>query len=337
MTSSLINPSAYGIATEERLGLVNGDAFRQFQTANQMQNFLINGAFDFWQRGTSSPTTGTYGADRFIILSHNTGYAKIDSALPEGFTSAIQIGTSVATYASVAQRIESANASLLIGKQITLSFWVKAISGTPDIFVNYYAATAKDVFTSMTDFGANNVGASTTEWKQYSYTTTLTHANVANGIQVRFGILSAIGTIQITGCMLNIGSEPAPFSRAGGTIGGELALCQRYYWRTQTGVNVRLAWGFAYNTSLCTVGVTYPVTMFRSATPDFGGTAANYAIFYKSDSVSIRISTMPSLNTHTKDGMNIISTVTGTPLTAGEGCVLVGTSTAGYLGFDAEL
>jgi hypothetical protein len=34
---------------------------------------------------------------------------------------------------------------------------------------------------------------------------------------------------EATGWMLNEGSVAAPFERAGGTIGGELALCQRYY------------------------------------------------------------------------------------------------------------
>ena len=39
-------------------------------------------------------------------------------------------------------------------------------------------------------------------------------------------------------CQLEIGSAATPFARAGGSIGGELALCQRYYQVVGGGSNV---------------------------------------------------------------------------------------------------
>ena len=70
----------------------------------------------------------------------------------------------------------------------------------------------------------------------------------------------------MTGVQLEIGSQASPFQTAsGGSIQGELAMCQRYYYRT-TGTNTGFVHGFAYSTTAVQAMVPLPVTMRTAPT-----------------------------------------------------------------------
>ena len=68
----------------------------------------------------------------------------------------------------------------------------------------------------------------------------------------------------ITGIQLEIGSVATPFSRAGGTLQGELALCQRYFTSIASNSSAVYTYygnGFFYGSTGAKLFFSLPVTM----------------------------------------------------------------------------
>ena len=109
----------------------------------------------------------------------------------------------------------------------------------------------------------------TTTWQRFTYTGTLSSSGNEIGFQFNHTPTGTAGTndyFEVTGVQLELGSSATPFSRAGGTIQGELAACQRYYYRV-TGTGGPITFGMAPNST--TIAQTYfkhPVTMRTAPT-----------------------------------------------------------------------
>ena len=74
----------------------------------------------------------------------------------------------------------------------------------------------------------------TTSWQKFSFTSssTLLSAASAKSLYIQFLLNQTVASgdgFAITGIQLELGSVPTAFSRAGGTLQGELMACQRYY------------------------------------------------------------------------------------------------------------
>ena len=211
------------------------------------KNFIINGGMDFWQRGTSfTVSNNAYLMDRW----YNTGDTNLtvtrDTDVPTDpyfQYSAKLVGTGTQ---SITQKIESANSQFMAGKVVTISLYAKKTSGTGALNINIYYPSAKDNFASLTQIGSalqlsSNPGSS---WAKYSVTVTMP-SNIINGLAVLIDNVNS-HTIFVTGVQVELGSTATPFSRAGGTIQGELAACQRYYEKS-----------YPTDTALGTVDETY--------------------------------------------------------------------------------
>jgi hypothetical protein len=234
----------------------------------------------------------------------------------------------------------------LAGKTVTISFYARAganYSPTSNI-LNYRVISGLGTdqnplngYTSGSDVISANATLTST-WQRFSASATVSAS--ATELWVGF-VMNPTGTagtndyFEVTGVQLEFGAQMTPFARSGGSIGGELALCQRYYYRAIAGSLYGLMVNAGYFTSSTAYypSVQFPVPMRVAPTSlDFSTlTAQDQAgSIYAMSALSIDTATV------TPFGTSVNSTVSGA--TAGRyGRVLANNSTSAFLGFSAEL
>lgn len=268
------------------------------------KNAVINGGMDVWQRGTSisvAASTLAYTADRFIV-STPAACASTISRQPTSDTTnlpAIQYcarvqrnsGQTGAGFLDFTQMFETSNSICYAGQTVTLSFYARRganYSATSNLLkVRVFTGTGTDqsVYAGYTG-SAQPVDSSatlTTTWQRFTFTfavgATATEISVAL-TNVTTGTAGANDYFEITGVQLEVGSVATPFSRAGGTIQGELAACQRYYYVHASGATVAI--GVGYNETGSSMGThcKYAVTM-RTGPSLVVATGTDYYTFYR--------------------------------------------------------
>jgi hypothetical protein len=299
------------------------------------KNKIINGAMDIWQRGTSFTVPNlSYLMDRF----YNTGDANLtvtrDTDVPTNpyFTySAKCVGT---TTESFAQKIESFNSASLAGQTVTISLYAKKTAGTGALNINLYYPNVKDTYGAVTQIGSallmsSNPGSS---WARYSVTTTLP-ANVVNGLLVLIDNTNS-HTIFITGVQVEAGSTATAFQTATGTIQGELAACQRYYYRSG-GLTAyqRFGSGAAYSSTASYIKQYLPVTMRVAPT------AIDYSSNLGLDTYGGGIISLTNLTLDQAGSqiVNMVATVASGLTAYRPYDVIANNNTSTYVGFTAEL
>jgi len=303
------------------------------------KNAVINGGMDIWQRGTSfTVANSVYLMDRW----YNTGDTNLtvtrDTDVPTNpyFNySAKLVGTGTQ---SITQKIESANSARLAGQVVTISLYAKKTSGTGALNINIYYPSATDNFASITQIGSalqmsSNPGSS---WTRYSVTTSALPADVQKGFVVLIDNVNT-HTIFITGVQVELGSVATPFSRAGGTYQGELAACQRYFYRTT--FNKYQSW--ARDTNLIFFNFRNPTTMrgnpsvSTSITSKVAGSPANSTQigFYYGSSIAGTGTLTLGTDSATTDAVTIY--FSGASFT--QGVIPTAEVSGGYFDVSAEL
>jgi hypothetical protein len=250
------------------------------------KNKIINGDFGIWQRGTSFTANG-YTADRWIFDSDATvtisqqtftpGTAPISGYEGQFF---YRIAKSAGgSYVSTRERIEGVRT--FAGQTVTLSYWAKAnASVTIAPYYNQFFGTG-----GSADVGATiTTQAITTSWVRYSHTFTVpsisgkTVGAAGNYLEIFVGryVGSAATTIDVWGVQLEAGSTATDFQTATGSIGGELALCQRYYQRyTAATAFYRYAIGQAISSTQA--GYVVPLKVSMRSTPTFSASTNSWS------------------------------------------------------------
>jgi hypothetical protein len=314
------------------------------------KNLVINGAFDNWQRGTSFTADDVFTADRWRKYRGATGATFTQQAL-SGLNNPYYLraqrdsgNTSTATIYAV-YNSESNIASQLRGLTATISFYARKganYSATSNgLVVSVISGTGTDQgwlsYTGNT-YQLNSTATLTSSWTKYTFTTSAFQAN-ANQFRIQFefaptGTAGASDYVDISDVQLEMGSNATTFTRAGGTIQGELAACQRYYWRTPsvTAYGVVANYAFCQNSTTIAAIVTTPVTMRTTPTAI---ETSNIAFINYADSV-FGMSSI-TLNPHCNPQyITVNAAISGG--TAGHAGRIVGNNNANaYLGFSAEL
>lgn len=309
------------------------------------KNYIINGDFQVWQRGTSFSLTNNtykYTADRMNTNITNAGGSLSVTKTTLGNYNAIRLQTnSVATdltagsyWAGLNQIIEAQNSFNLNNKTVTVSFLVKTNftgvlalcmrnSDVSRSYVTEFNVTANVVTkitktitlestATLTNDNSKGIDIFIGFENNGTYQTTTTDAWVAGNLLTTPNCTNwstiAGATIDITQLQLEEGSVATNFEHR--PYGLELSLCQRYY---ETGGFMRL------------IGVTYtpngdsrtsPIRFSTSkrAIPTIsktGGDGTAIALGQGGDAVNIHLGVPQFSATHKEFGITGYSATSG--------------------------
>jgi len=333
------------------------------------KNKIINGDFNINQRGfTSTTSTFGYNFDRWtfartggsLTLSAETftpGTAPVAGYESKNFVRCAISGQSAAADRFIySQAIESVRT--FANQTITVSFWAKASSGTPSVAVSVVQTFGSGGSPSGDVQTAGGKIAITTSWARYSVTFAVPSISgktigTANDDALNVRLWTSAGTdfnaptnslgiqnatIDFWGVQVEAGSVATAFQTATGTLQGELAACQRYFWKAGGGHNTVYGNGFAGSTTKIYTLVNVPVSM-RTKSPTLGYSNLRFTDFGAAVTLSnlvIYTTTGGAGSVATNELFQLDATVTGA--TANRPYTLQNSdSTSGYLQFDAEL
>lgn len=200
------------------------------------KNYIINGNFDVWQRGTTiiDVVQGSFLADRFMLNVNGNATVSVVKSTEDTLNgrrintlslSVSTIGTT--SYLGITTRLE--DMMKYAGKTLTLSFYAISDSSAP-IHVCYGRYYTSMVYSSAIIVGNCNTVSLT------KYTTTFTippyagesYSSVNSFLEIIIRQhRTTIGSLRIAQVQLEEGSVATPFEQI--PIGLELSLCQRYY------------------------------------------------------------------------------------------------------------
>jgi hypothetical protein len=215
-------------------------------TSGYSPNLLINGDFNINQRGTSTYTASGYTVDRWynsftagklvtsITKAYQNAYTN-NSYLQMNLSSVSANGGNISIYQSLEDN--SNGCSPLCGKTVTFSVGIDSLVDYLQLFIEYYPTSTGSPVDIV--FPLPNV-TNSSSGNRYSVT-----ANIPalNGCKVRCGISSSRSittsdTLKLIAAIweakLEVGSVPTPFVPR--PYAEELALCQRYYQSTDSGL-----------------------------------------------------------------------------------------------------
>jgi hypothetical protein len=319
-----------------------GGAINLLESAQQAasKNVLINGLLDIWQRSTSVTVSAeAYGAqDRWANYAGTSAtFAQETTTVPTGcrYSCKVTIGGSASSVQS-SQVIETANAAPYAGKTMILSGYFQS-SVTPTVnFVVYYSNSVDVALGgSWTAITATSGGSGTATSGSFARITgTYAIPSTAKSLKVLWytGSIASTSILYWGGMQFEAASAATNLVRNASTIQGELAACQRYYYRV-TGTGYAYFCNSASRATTVTDGtVALPVTMRTAPTLAFsaGNTFMNY------EANVIVAGTAIAADSGTTNSVGISLTV-ASGLTAGRAANIRANNTTAYIEFSSEL
>jgi len=227
------------------------------------RNLIINGNFDYAQRGQGVGTNATLsyiGPDRFLSSRVGSWFVspvvqRLDGDSPSELSRYVyrtynSEAGDVNAYEELEQRIESVFAREAALKPVSFSVKYK-FQSYQNIKIEIFSADSVDNFSTSTLIYTETQSVTNDFlWHEFKSENVQLTAAASNGISVRltFSNPSIVGSgnayeSRIGEMKLSIGTSVQDFSYAGRDVAEELQLCQRYY--------------FSMNKSVDTIGSPY--------------------------------------------------------------------------------
>ena len=312
------------------------------------KNKIINGDFGVWQRGTSFTTPSyAYTADRWtmdaatafatsITVSRQTftpGTAPVSGYEGTYFYRLVYTKAASQTAQTVKQRIEDVRQ--LAGQTATISFWAKC-DAARNIGVsfdqNFGSGGSGTVSTSA------GTASATTAWQRFSYSVSIPSISgktigTSSFLELIFTLPNASSTTDIWGVQLEAGSTATAFQTATGTIQGELAACQRYYYLHVTGTSQSFANAANFSSSQMSALINFPVTM--RTTPTLSATSGTDYYSFARNGGTDTLNSL-TINTPATSAAEVYNN-TEISGTAGHAGILKTNNASSFVAFSAEL
>jgi len=334
----------------------------RYSAGTVQSNPVLNSAYQVWQRGTSvsiAASTTAYSADRWQVLA-NANQATTVSRQATGDSTNLpniqycarfqrnsgQTGTSNYFFAN---SFETINSIPYAGKTVTVSFYARKgadyTAASDGLFVGLNTATGTDQTVFNYAVGvASPIGSTvtlTSTWQRFSVSATLSSTLNEMAVFFRYtpvGTASTNDYFEITGVQVDIGSVALPFRTYAATIQGELAACQRYYYRVQpAAASAPITTSMYWSSSTIGIGTTqFPVKMRIIPTAlEQSGTASDYAANYSTTTAVC--SAIPIYENGSADMVQTRFTIASGATAGSGGYARQNSSGNAYLGWSAEL
>jgi hypothetical protein len=319
-------------------------------------NALINGALDFWQRGTSvSVTNGSttnsvvYQADRWWC-NNNSGaaatYSQTAGVLSGSkFGASVIFGAATSNALGLVQVLENLSSLPFYNQTASFGVWVKAVGNVNQVTLGIQYSTSESKQTSL----STNVISSQTFAVNNATFTFCSLANVSIGTAMTTsGSLSVFiqptgastGNVYASGngfvieqASLNLGSVSMTFARCGRSNAEEFSMCQRYFEKLGSETtNTELGAGLSLSTTSAVAPISWQIT--KRAIPSV--TFSSQTQFRYNNGTSNYVSTAVSAGSIGYRSFGITLTTSG--ITGGNVPGIFDTvSAAGFINIDADI
>jgi hypothetical protein len=251
------------------------------------QNFVLNGAFDVWQRGPTGPiaTSGSfYGPDRWQLFRDTDAaggsYSQQVTAL-SGFNFVCRVqrdsGNTSTASMNLATSLESRNVDSFTGERLTVSFWARggANMSSPSRALSVSLLVGSGIDGNVKSGLDNQIEE---EVVTFNLSTTLTRYSFVTGDPIttlvsQLGLLFSYipnGTagandwFEITGVQIETGQQVNVFTRTFQNPVGEEFACYRYYVSSDASVYGGTFSGNVTSASSYLAHYTFPSRMRRA-------------------------------------------------------------------------
>jgi hypothetical protein len=325
-------------------------------------NPILNSAFQVWQRGTSVATSVSsvknYTADQWNLFRGGLASGATVSRQVTNDTTNLPFiqycarvqrdsGNTSTAIINLYQSLETLNSVQFAGRTVTMSFYARAGANYSNASSNL--AWGLNTGTGTDQNGANNgftgvatpinqTATLTTTWQRFSASGTLATNTTQVGFSFTFsptGTAGAADFFEITGVQLEVGSVATPFKTNGGTLQGELAACQRYYWRTPSSevYSTYNAFGLFPTTTAWQGIFVHPIQMrVKASSIDFATPLNAFDGVNQFALTNLAITS----NQSTPNGTYVSGTVSGATAFR-PAFVINNNNAASFIGFSAEL